>query len=127
MADRVRDIILQAITAARYGVPPPPALSQALSEGNRELTLDNLQFDSLGWTEFCIAIELQSGQELTPLIAESMHYMFEVEDWLRQRMFGKSSAEGVHEKLSPLRAIGIVNLIFPNWLLIATLRMSSIT
>jgi hypothetical protein len=48
--------------------------------------LDALEFDSLAWMEFCISIELQSGQELTPAKIRDMRYFFEVEEWLRARV-----------------------------------------
>jgi hypothetical protein len=54
--------------------------------GDRELTLDRLRFDSLAWMEFCISIELQSGQELTPAHVGTMRYVYEIEDWLRERL-----------------------------------------
>jgi hypothetical protein len=86
MTDRIREMLLVAIDAARHGVPPPPPLIQAVSDGSRQLTLDDLQFDSLGWMEFCISIELQSGQELTPFVVEGMRCVFQIEDWIRERM-----------------------------------------
>jgi len=48
--------------------------------------LDALEFDSLAWMEFCISVELQSGQELTPAQIGDMRYFFEIEEWLRARM-----------------------------------------
>jgi hypothetical protein len=86
MADHIRKILLEAIDAARYGVPPDPPIAAAITEGNRELTLERLQLDSLGWMEFCISIELQSGQELTSFDVEKMRYFFQIEDWLRERI-----------------------------------------
>jgi hypothetical protein len=85
MADKVRDILIAAVRAGRHGFPPEAPLAQAIADGNRELTLDQLQFDSLAWMEFCISVELQSGQELTPVDIEGMHYMFQIEEWIRAR------------------------------------------
>ena len=85
MMDQIRDILLIAISAARYDAPPDAAIAEAIAAGDRRLTLDELQFDSLAWMEFCISVELQSGQELTPVDIEEMSYMFQIEDWLRAR------------------------------------------
>jgi hypothetical protein len=85
MPDQIREILLAAFSAARYGVPPEPAIAQAIADGNRELTIDQLKFDSLAWMEFCISVELQSGQELTPVDIEGMQFVFQIEEWLRSR------------------------------------------
>jgi hypothetical protein len=85
MPDQTRQILLAAIRAARYGSPPEASLLQAISEGDRELTLEQLEFDSLAWMEFCISVELQSGQELTTSDVEQMRYVFQIEEWLRAR------------------------------------------
>lgn len=84
--DQIRQILLTAIAAARYGVPPKPSIAQAIRKGDRQLTLDQLDFDSLAWMEFCISVELQSKQELTPVDIEGMQYVFQIEDWLRARI-----------------------------------------
>jgi hypothetical protein len=86
MADKVRDILLAAVRAGRHGAPPPPPLAQAVAEGSRDLTTDQLDFDSLAWMEFCISVELQTGQELTPADVEEMRYVFQIEEWLRARL-----------------------------------------
>ena len=86
MSDRVRDIMMAAFRAARYGLPPEPLLAQAVVMGDKELAIDQLKFDSLAWMEFCISVELQSGQELTPVDIEEMRYVFEIEEWLRGRI-----------------------------------------
>lgn len=86
MSDSVRDVLLGAISAARYGAPPPPAIAAAIAAGDRETRLDQLRFDSLAWMEFCISVELQSGQELTPEDITNMQYLFEIEEWLRARL-----------------------------------------
>jgi hypothetical protein len=86
MADKVREVLLTAVRAGRHGALPPQALAQAIAEGSRELTTEQLDFDSLAWMEFCISVELQSGQELTPADVDEMRYVFQIEDWLRSRL-----------------------------------------
>ena len=81
--DRIRKIVIAAVRAARNGFPPEPGIAQAIATGSREITIDRLEFDSLAWMEFCISIELQSRQELTPADIEGMRYVAEIEDWLR--------------------------------------------
>ena len=82
MQDQIHQILLAAVSAARYGAPPDLSIVQAIVDGDRGLRIDELKFDSLAWMEFCISIELQSGQELTPV----MHYVFQIEEWLRARV-----------------------------------------
>lgn len=84
--DQIREMLLAALGAARYGFPPGPSISQAIVAGDRGLTLDQLEFDSLAWMEFCISVELQSGQELTPAHIDGMQYFFEIEEWLHARV-----------------------------------------
>ena len=86
MADKVRKVLLAAVRAGRHGAPLTPALAQAIAEGSRDLTTEQLNFDSLAWMEFCISVELQSSQELTPTEVEEMRYVFQIEDWLRTRL-----------------------------------------
>jgi hypothetical protein len=86
MADPIHAMMLAAIGAARYGVAPEPALANAILSGDHTMRIDRLEFDSLAWMEFCISVELQSGQELTPADIETMHYVFEIEEWLRARL-----------------------------------------
>ena len=85
MAEKVREVLIAAVRAGRHGVPPAPPLAEAIAEGNRELTTDQLNFDSLAWMEFCISVELQSGLELTPVDIEGMRYVYQIEEWLRAR------------------------------------------
>lgn len=85
MPDKIRDMLLAACSAARYGTPLEPSFAQAIASGDRSLTIDQLKFDSLAWMEFCIFVELQSGRELTPIDIEGMHYVFEIADWLYAR------------------------------------------
>jgi hypothetical protein len=86
MHDQIRDMLLAAVRAGKNGFPPDPAIAQGIANGNRALMIDELKFDSLAWMEFCISIELQSGQELTTADIEGMQYLFEVEEWLRARV-----------------------------------------
>jgi acyl carrier protein len=83
--DAVRKILLIAVQAGRHGVPVESSIAKAIEEGSGELKLDQLEFDSLAWMEFCISVELQSGQELTPVDIEQMEYVAQIEDWLRTR------------------------------------------
>ena len=86
MSDKVREIVLAALSAARYGYEPDPRIAKAVLVGDRNLTVEQLKFDSLAWMEFCISVELQCGQEMTPAEIEGMHYVFEIEEWLRARI-----------------------------------------
>ena len=86
MTDKVREVLLTAVCAGRHGDTPPPSLAQAIAEGRRDLTTDRLEFDSLAWMEFCISVELQTGQELTPAHIDRMRHFFEIEEWLRARL-----------------------------------------
>jgi hypothetical protein len=83
MLDRIREMLLVAVNAGRCGAPPGPAIEEAILGGDRQLRIDQLNFDSLAWMEFCISIELQSGRELTSVDVERMRYVFQIEDWLR--------------------------------------------
>ena len=85
MSDPVRDVLIAAVEAARYGHPPALDVAEAIAAGNRELELEQLNFDSLAWMEFCISVELNSGQELTPEVVGGMTRFVEIEDWLRSR------------------------------------------
>jgi len=86
MQDKVRSILIAAVEAGRYGAPLDPQTIQAITQGRPELPLAKLGFDSLAWMEFCISVELQSGQELGPDDIEGMVYMRDVEAWLRERL-----------------------------------------
>jgi len=85
-SEQIRKMLLVALSAARFGVVPEQQLIRALVSGDRALTLDQLEFDSLAWMEFCISIEDQSGQELTPEQIVGMRYFFEIEEWLHARV-----------------------------------------
>lgn len=84
--DRVREMLMAALSAGRFGRPIKPAIAEAVMAGDRGLTLDQLDFDSLRWMEFCISVELQSGQELTPAHIDRMRYFYEIEKWLSARV-----------------------------------------
>jgi hypothetical protein len=86
MSDRVRDMLLVALGAGQHGATPADHIAEAVKVGDRQLRIDQLHFDSLAWMEFCISIELQSGQALTPEDIENMRYMFEIEEWLRAKL-----------------------------------------
>jgi len=86
MADHIREMLLEALCAGRYGHTPAARITEAVVAGDRELRTDQLGFDSLAWMEFCISVELQSGQELTPEDVENMSYVYEIEEWLRARL-----------------------------------------
>ena len=87
MSDRVRDMLLVALRAARNWCRAQSlTLAEAVVAGDRSIRIDRLHFDSLAWMEFCISIELQSGQALTPEDIENMRYMFEIEEWLRAKL-----------------------------------------
>jgi len=83
---QIRAILLTALKDAQHGLPPGTLITHAIVEGDRGLMLNALEFDSLAWMEFCISVELQSGQELTPAQIRDMRYFFEIEDWLRARV-----------------------------------------
>jgi hypothetical protein len=76
-------VLIEAVQAGHNGALPDPALARAIAEGDCNVILDELGFDSLGWMEFCISIELATGQELTPAHIERMTRIIEIEDWLR--------------------------------------------
>ncbi len=86
MADRAREILAGAAVAASFERPLRPATIDAIRAGDPDLAVEQLGFDSLALMEFCIAVELQSRVELTPLQVTGMTYVREVEDWLRGRL-----------------------------------------
>jgi hypothetical protein len=86
MQDKVRNILIAAVEAGRHGTPLDTQTIQVISEGKAELPLAQLGFDSLAWMEFCISVELQSGQELEPDDIARMVYLRDVEAWLRARL-----------------------------------------
>jgi hypothetical protein len=82
----VRGVLLAAVEAGRNGHPPPEEIASAILSGDRAFGLDRLEFDSLGWMEFCIAVELSTGQELTPADIAGMTHFNEIETWLNARL-----------------------------------------
>ena len=70
----------------RNGAAPILPSQRPSSSAIGSIRIDQLHFDSLAWMEFCISIELQSGQALTPEDIENMRYMFEIEEWLRAKL-----------------------------------------
>jgi acyl carrier protein len=86
MNDTVRQMLIAAVEAGNFGATPPGHVAEAIAAGDGNISLDSLGFDSLGWMEFCIAIELQSGLELSTSDVASMTRLIEVEDWIRERL-----------------------------------------
>jgi len=84
--DRVRKLLLGAVSAGYNGYQPPPNIAEAVLNGDCRMTIEQLGFDSLAWLEFCISVEIQSGQEITPADITKMRYIFEIENWLRARL-----------------------------------------
>jgi hypothetical protein len=82
----IRSMLLAAIKAAGHGVPADATLARSVRDGDRHLTLDAFEFDSLAWMEFCISVENQSGHDLTPAEIVDMRYFFEIEDWVYARI-----------------------------------------
>lgn len=75
-------ILLAGVTAAQNGAPPAPNVAAAILAGGSTLRLEDLNFDSLGWMEFCISIELQTGVELTPDVLSSLETLADVAGWI---------------------------------------------
>lgn len=86
MSDDIRKLLQIAVEAGRLGSPRSEKLAQAILEGDRYLTTNELRFDSLAWMEFCISVELQSGLELTPADIAAMTHFYQIEEWLRARL-----------------------------------------
>jgi hypothetical protein len=86
MTDRIHAMLISALRAAGNGIQPRRALEQAILAGDLTLPLNELDFDSLAWMEFCISIEVQSRLELTPADIAPMQRLAEIEDWLRARL-----------------------------------------
>ena len=86
MSDRARAIVLTAAKAGRASGLLAPEVERAIEEGQSDLRLDALGLDSLGWMEFCISAELESGLELTLDDIGRMELVSEIEDWVRSRL-----------------------------------------
>lgn len=82
-----RSLVAAAVRAGRFGAPLDPALARDIDAG-AELALDSLGLDSLGWMEFCISIELDSGLELAPSMVAEMETLADVERWIAARLPG---------------------------------------
>jgi hypothetical protein len=75
-------ILVAGVTAAQNGTPLAPDVTAAILAGGSTLRLEDLDFDSLGWMEFCISIELQTGAELTPDVLSSLETLADVAGWI---------------------------------------------
>lgn len=75
--------LLAALAAARHGMEPAPDLTARVTAGGGDVRLGDLRLDSLGVMEFCIAIELETGAELTPDLLAGFDTLADVADWLR--------------------------------------------
>lgn len=76
------DVLINAVTAARNGVPPSQRVRAALLAGGAAVRIDDLAFDSLATMEFCISVELQTGAELSPDVLFQFETMAEVALWV---------------------------------------------
>jgi acyl carrier protein len=86
MSDRARAIILTAVKAGRASGLLAPDVERAIEERQAGLRLDALGLDSLGWMEFCISVELESGLELALDDVGRMELISEIENWVRTRL-----------------------------------------
>ncbi len=82
----VRTMLLTAIRAASHGVPAGAEITAAVTKGDRHLSLDAFEFDSLAWMEFCIHVETETGIDLTPAEIVDMRRFHEIEDWIYERV-----------------------------------------
>ncbi|MGA0532525.1 acyl carrier protein [Hansschlegelia sp. KR7-227] len=80
-----RDLIRAAALAGKQEAALDAALDRAIADG-ADIPLESLGFDSLGWMEFCIAVEVNSGLELTPGHVAGMRTLRDVEAWLTARL-----------------------------------------
>jgi hypothetical protein len=87
MTPAVRELIAAAVQAGRYEQPPAEALARDIAAG-ADVPLERLAFDSLGWMEFCISVEVNSGLELTPADIAGMRSLADVETWISARLPG---------------------------------------
>lgn len=81
----LRKMLLDAIRAANHGVPAGAEIAAAVANGDRHLSLDAFEFDSLAWMEFCIYVETETGVDLTPAEIVDMRRFCEIEDWIYER------------------------------------------
>ncbi|WP_020181407.1 phosphopantetheine-binding protein [Methylopila sp. M107] len=80
-----REIVAAAVRAGQFDAPADEALDRAIASG-ADVPFEKLDFDSLGWMEFCISVELESGLELTPTLVSGMRSLHDVEAWLAARL-----------------------------------------
>ena len=82
--DRIRNILLVALQAARYGPPRTlPLQSQLWPVG---ATLRSISCSSIAWLGWNSHIGgACTGQELTPTFIDGMKCFFEIEEWLYAR------------------------------------------
>lgn len=82
MAGDPTPVLLAALAAARHGTPPDAALAGRIARGDLDVALEDLRFDSLAVMEFCIAVELETGAELTPDLMAGMARLSDVAAWI---------------------------------------------
>jgi len=82
MTADVMTTLRQALEAGCFGHSLPAELDARLMNGELELPLERLGFDSLAWMEFCISVELNTGRELTPVMVTEMALLSDVAGWL---------------------------------------------
>lgn len=80
-----RELLGEAIVAGRHGSPMSEGLARRVADPAMDVALDELAFDSLAWMEFCIAVELLSGLELTPGDVAKMTMLSDIERWIGQQ------------------------------------------
>ena len=78
-------ILLLAVTAAENGIEPIPVRIAAIRSGGDGIRMADLDYDSLGWMEFCISVELQTGAELTPDLLGQFDTLADVAAWIAAR------------------------------------------
>lgn len=80
----LQTVLVDAITAARFGFEPEQELAVAIVRGGESVRLADLGFDSLAWMEFCISVELNTGAELTPDHLDACETLADVAAWIRE-------------------------------------------
>lgn len=78
-------ILLLAVTAAENGIEPTPVRIAAIRSGGDGIRMADLDYDSLGWMEFCISVELQTGAELTPDLLGQFDTLADAAAWIAAR------------------------------------------
>ena len=73
----LRKMVVEALTHANaVGISDHPDRESFL-EGQKDISLDDLEIDSLAAMEFCIYLELNHGVEITP---DELHEVTSVDD-----------------------------------------------